>query len=93
MYGDFVCLLILWNVSCQDVFASLTCTVNMSSIFPDGSDDKESSCNVGDLASIPGMEKSPGGGHGSPLQHSCLETPHGQRSLAGYSHKESDMID
>ena len=85
MYGDFVCLLILWNVSCQDVFASLTCTVNMSSIFPDGPDDKESSCNVGDLASIPGMEKSPGGGHGSPLQHSCLETPHGQRSLAGHS--------
>ena len=67
MYGDFVCLLILWNVGCQDVLANLTCTVNMSSIFPAGSDGKESSCNVGDLASIPGMEKSPGGGHGSPL--------------------------
>ena len=88
-----MCLLILWNVSCQDVFANLTCTVNMSSIFPGGSEDKESFCNVADLASIPGMERSPGGGHGSPLQHSRLENPHGQRSLAGYSHKELDTTD
>ena len=27
----------------------------------------------------------PGGGHGNPLQYSCLENPHGQRSLAGYT--------
>ena len=35
----------------------------------------------------------PGGGHGSPLQYSCLENLHGQRSLMDYSprgHKESD---
>ena len=31
------------------------------------------------------LGRSPGGGHGKPLQHSCLENPHGQRSLAGYS--------
>ena len=34
------------------------------------------------------------GGHGNPLQYSCLENPQGQRSLGGYSpwgHKESDM--
>ena len=34
----------------------------------------------------------PGGGNGSLLQYSCLDNPHGQRSLAGYSpwgHKES----
>ena len=30
------------------------------------------------------QEDSPGGGHGNPLQYSCLENPHGQRSLAGY---------
>ena len=46
---------------------------------------KESTCNEGDLCSIPGLERSPGGGHGNPLQYSCLENPHGQRSLAGYS--------
>ena len=32
-----------------------------------------------------GWEDSPGGGHGNPLQYSCLENPHGQRSLVGYS--------
>ena len=53
--------------------------------FPAGSDSKESACNVGDLGLIPGLGRSPGGGHGYPLQYSCLENPHGRRSLAGYS--------
>ena len=34
---------------------------------------------------IPGSGRSPGGGNGNPFQYSCLENPHGQRSLAGYS--------
>ena len=37
-----------------------------------------------DPGSILGSGRSPGGGHGNPLQYSCLENPHGQRSLAGY---------
>ena len=41
--------------------------------FPDGSDGNGSTCNVGDLGSIPGLERSPGGEHGNPLQYSCLE--------------------
>ena len=53
--------------------------------FPGGSAGKESSYNVGDLGSIPGLGRSPGGRHGNPLQYSGLENPHGQRSLAGYS--------
>ena len=53
--------------------------------FPGGSDGKEYACNAGDLGSIPGLGRSSGGGHGNPLQYSCLETPHGQRSLVGYS--------
>ena len=53
--------------------------------FPGGSDGKESACNVGHPCSIPGLGRSPGGGHGNPLQYSCLENPHGQRSLVGYS--------
>ena len=63
--------------------------------FPDGSDCKESACNAGDLGLIPGLGRSPGGGHGNPGE-SCLENPHGQRSLAGYSpwgHKESNTIE
>ena len=46
---------------------------------------KESACNAEDLGSIPGLGRSPGGGHGNLLQGSCWENPHGQRSLAGYS--------
>ena len=53
--------------------------------FPGGSDSKESSRNAGDLGSIRGLGRSPGGGHGNPFQYSCLENPHGQRSLAAYS--------
>ena len=43
--------------------------------FPGGSDGKESACNVGDLGSVPGSGRSPGGGNGNPLQYSCLENP------------------
>ena len=43
--------------------------------FSGGSDGKESTCNAGDLGSIPGLGRSPGGGHGNPLQYSCLENP------------------
>jgi len=35
--------------------------------FPGGSDGKESACNAGDLGSIPGLGRSPGGGHGNSL--------------------------
>ena len=43
--------------------------------FPGGSDGKEFACNVGDLGSIPGLGRFPEGGHGNPLQYSCLENP------------------
>ena len=59
--------------------------LNKNYSFPGGSDSKESTCNEGDLGSIPGLGRSLGGGHGNPLQYSCLENPHGQKSLAGYS--------
>ena len=64
--------------------------------FPSSSAGKESTCIVGDLGSIPGLGRSPRGGHDNPLQYSCLENPDGQWSLAGYSpwgHKESDMTE
>ena len=49
-----------------------------------------------DMGSISGVERSPGGGHGKPLQYSCLENPWTERSLAGYSSygcEESDMTE
>ena len=63
---------------------------------PCGSDGKESVCNVGDLGLLPGLGRSPGGGHGNPLHFSCLENPHGQSCLVVYSpwtFKESDTTD
>ena len=41
--------------------------------------------DVSDKGLIPGSGRSPGGGHGNPLQYFCLENPHEQRSLVGYS--------
>ena len=43
--------------------------------FPNGSEGKESACNVRDLGLIPGLGRSPGGGHGNPLQCSCGDSP------------------
>jgi len=60
---------------------------------------KESTFNaldIGDTGSIPRSGRSPGGGHGNPLQYPCLENPHGQRSLAGYRPwgcRKSDMTE
>ena len=53
--------------------------------FPGSSASKESTFNAGDLGLIDGLRRSPGGGYGNPFQYSCLENPHGQRRLAGYS--------
>ena len=52
--------------------------------FPGGSDGKESTCNVRDLGSIPGLGWSPGG-HNNPLQYSGLENLHGESSQVSYS--------
>ena len=54
--------------------------------FPGGPDGKESTSNVGDMGSIPGLGRSPGEGSGNPLQYSCLENPYGQRSLEATVH-------
>ena len=53
--------------------------------FLGGSDGKESTCDVGDLGSIPELVRSPERGHGNPHQYSCLENPGGQSSLEGCS--------
>ena len=49
--------------------------------------------DIRDVGSIPRLGRSPGGGCGNPLQYSCLENPHGHKSLMGYrpwGHKEAD---
>jgi len=59
----------------------------MPQVFPVAQMIKESACNIGDLGSIPGAERSSGEKNGNP---------HGQRSLAGYNlwnHKELDTTE
>ena len=50
---------------------------------------KESSCNAGDLGSIPGSRRSPGEGNGKPLNYSSLENSI-NRSIIPWGQKELD---
>ena len=61
--------------------------------FPGGSDGKESACNARDLGLIPGLGSSAEGGHGHPLQYSCLENPHEQSSLVSYKLRGQEELD
>ena len=60
---------------------------------------KKPPANTGDIrevSSAPGSDRFPGVGSGNPFQYSCLENPHGQRSLVDYrlwGPKESDMTE
>ena len=58
--------------------------------FPCDSAGKESAFNVGDLGSIPGLGRSPGGGKGYPLQHSGLEN---SMDYSPWGHKESNTTE
>ena len=52
--------------------------------------------DIRDAGSIPGLERSPKGGHGYLLHYSCLDNPQGQRNLVGHSpqgRKELDTIE
>ena len=75
-----------WGAGWKEVSRGRDICILMAALgFPGGSAGQESACNAGDPGSISSLGRSPGGGHGKPLQYSCLENPHGQRSLAGYS--------
>ena len=80
-----------WYIYTVEYYAAIEKKKFVSSLvkwmgFP-GSDGRESICNGGDLGWIPESGKSPGGGHGNPLQDSCLENRHGERSLMGTVHE------
>ena len=68
----------------------------MNPRFPGGSDGKESTCNVGDPGSTPGLGRSLGEVNGNPLQYSCLENSMDKGAWRGYGSwgpKESDMTE
>ena len=54
--------------------------------FPGGSAGKGPACSAGDLSSIPGLGRSPGGWHGHSLQYSCLENPMDRRAWRATVH-------
>ena len=55
--------------SCHFPESHLIFSIVIPEGFPDGSDSEQSACNAGDLGSIPGSRRSPGGGNGNPLQY------------------------
>ena len=59
----------------------------MNLVFPGGSAIKNLPVmqELQETVLIPGLGRPPGRGHSNPLQYPCLETPHGQKSLVGYS--------
>ena len=60
--------------------------------FPGGSDGKESACNAGDLGLIPGLGRSPGGGHGKGLHLAMTGEPRGfSRVTAGFSSYDGEF--
>ena len=82
----------------REVTSSHRITPSISSMgFPGGSEKgKESACSPGDLHSIPGLGRPPGGGLGNPLQCSCLENPMERgawRATVHRTRKESDMTE
>ena len=74
-------------------FAAGDYSLHMALGFPGGSNGKESTCNVGDLGSMPALGRYPGGGHSNLLQCISLENPHRQKSLAGYSPQGCKELD
>ena len=65
--------------------------------FPGGTRGKEPACQCRldgtDAGSIPGSGRSPGGGHGNPLQYSCLENPTDRGACGPECRTELDMTE
>ena len=55
--------------------------------FPAGSEDKASARSAGDPSSVPGSGRSPGRGHGNPLQYSCPENPKDGKAWGATVHR------
>ena len=88
----------LADVQAKSPDLSHRCFPGLPMGFSGGSDGKKkkSACNAGSPGSIPGSGRSPGAGHGNPLQYSCLENPKdvgAWRATVHGSHKESDTTE
>ena len=59
--------------------------------FPSGSAVKNLPANTRDAGSIPGPGRAPGGGHGNPLQYSCLENPMNRGAWQAAVHRVTEV--
>ena len=104
--SHFFTLIITWHYHLHFTHNDLELTISVIEIVQlphkslpgdaSGKNPPASAGGIRDMGSIPGLGRSPGGGHSNLLQYSCLENPHGQRSLVGYSPeglKESDTAE
>ena len=64
-----------WEYMLKKKSCAISISVRNCQGLPRWLSSQESACNARDEGSIPGSERSPGGGHGNPLQYSCLENP------------------
>ena len=81
-----------WSLHCCIVFVHVCRSFLPTRGFPGGSAGKESSCNAGDLGSIPGLGRFLGEGNGYPLQCSGLENSM-DCTVHAWGCKESDMTE
>ena len=89
-YLDFImlyCNLLIRNSrqATSSIFSPWHSAIRASQVAPVVKSLPANAWDFRDTGSIPGLGRSPGGGHSNPLQYSCQENPHGQRSLVGYS--------
>ena len=64
-----------WSEKIPHTMEQRSPTCHKKEGFPGGSVGKEPACNARDPDSVPGLERSLGGGNGNPLKYSCLENP------------------
>ena len=81
---------------CLNSYVGIWLSAGFHLSFPGGSVVKNLPGNAGDMGSIPGLGRSPGGGNGNPLQYSCPENPMDrgawQVACSSWGRKESDRL-
>ena len=95
-YYQFFCIFENFYNKKLEIIKNYNKTLNIKLLgFPGGSVVKTPAASAGEASPIPGSGRPPGGGHGNPLQYSCLETPMGSGAwrAMGHSVSESDTTE
>ena len=77
----------------QDIWGRCSMDHHFNTDFPGGSLVKDLPASAGDMGLIPGLGRSPGGGNGNPLQHSCLGNPMDRGALWVIVHQVAKELD